>query len=185
MNCYSLQLYIEMQDELRRLKRNCKNEMLMIEDCFNITRKYRDRISTRLETHLFRYKTEEIKFFKYTRPLFIAAMEYYSLQYQAVLFRPSADEDELILYWMQQLKRVETFYKRHEGFYKYYTRGQTEYDHIYFARPVSHNDPVAKVVPGKKCFESYQHTAALIIGYRQYRLYAERELNRLLQEVKI
>jgi RteC protein len=184
MNCYSLQLYKEMQAELRMLKRNGKNEMLRIEDCFDITRQYWNRISTRLESHSFHHSSEEIKFFKHIKPLFIAAMEYYSLQYQALLFRPSAGEEELVLYWKQQLKRVDVFYKRHQGFYQYYTCGRTEYDHIYFARPQQNSGSYPKPAPAKKCFESYQHTAAQIIGYRQYRRYAKRELNNLLIGIK-
>jgi len=178
-----MQLYSQMQEEINELKKYCNNEILLVEKCFSIALHYWNKIKHRLAIFTFKQEEEEIIFFKNIRPLFIAAIEYYTLQYQALLFKPSNDPDELALYWLQQLKRVTLFYDRHKEFYHYYLSGQTNNDKAYFTRSASSADTFKKNDFNMKS-SSYDDIAARIMAYRQYNSYAEEQLRTLLPENK-
>src|SRR5690242_3835292 len=109
MNFSSLQLYAQMQEDFCQLEAFCVNETAKVEGCFNIALFYWNKIKSISDHHIFSYETDEINFFKNINPLFIASIEYYTLLYQAVLFKPSGDKNQLVTYWLQQLKRVELF----------------------------------------------------------------------------
>ncbi|MBU9937600.1 MAG: RteC domain-containing protein [Ferruginibacter sp.] len=181
MNLSSLQLYAQMQEEINQAEAHCKNEIQKVESCFNIALLYLNKIKNHSESFAFRHETDEINFFKNIKPLFIAAMEYYTLRYHAVLFKPSNDKDQVVTYWLHQLKRVEIFYNQHREFYHYYTGGQTDRDTMYFTRQGRANN-----LPGKSSIKSRGsispgYMAARILGHRKYRLHVELELEMLMQ----
>ena len=182
MNLNSMQLYAQMQDEISQLKLCCRNEIIMIEGCFNIALLYWNKIKTCSLYTLFKSETEEINFFKHIKPLFIAVIEYYTLCYQAILFKPHNDEDELALYWINQLQRAQLFYNRHKEFYQYYISGETNRDKIYFMQPGSVNT-LHDSLPGDLAIKnSHDHIAARILGYQQYCSYVEAELEIMMKE---
>jgi len=182
MNFSSLQLYAQMQDEINQLEACCKNETAKVEACFNIILFYRNKIKNCSESYVFKYERDEINFFKYIKPLFISAMEYYMLLYQAVLFKPSDDKDKLISYWIHELQRAESFYIRHRDFYDYYTSGRTDKDHLYFNRHTNSANSQRKD-SGKTCSSaSPGYIAARILGYQKYYLYVESQLEMLVQD---
>jgi hypothetical protein len=176
MNGNAMQLYRKMQHDIDKLRGNSTCETAMIEGCFTIASHYWNGIKQCLESYLFCNETEEIHFFKNIKPLFIAAIEYYTLHYQAILFRPSHDATSLAAYWLHQLKRVETFYARHKDFYLYYTSGQTCSDSIYFIQRNNAATATGNRHPGAAATISYGHIAARIIGYQQYLRYVEQQL---------
>jgi len=180
MHFNAMQLYSQMQEEMNELVVNCKNEMTMIEGCFTIAVQYCNRIKKHAESHIFSNESEEVYFFKNINPLFIAAIEYYKLYYQAVLFKPSNDKIALAAYWLHQLKRVEIFYTRHKEFYEYYTSGQTGRDNVYFVRSgITGNSP-GNSHPYCKAATSHDHIAARILGYKKYLEHVEFELGLLM-----
>jgi len=178
MNCNSMLLYAQMQKELNELETFCGNEVMLIEKCFNIAIHYWNKIKINLLSFTFTREEEEINFFKNIKPLFIAVIEYYTLHYQAVLFKPVNDKAQLILYWTHELKRAELFFNRHSEFYHYYLTGQTNKDSDYFTRKASIDHTNKKATP--KTPASYDDIAARIIAFRQYNDYAVMQLNMLL-----
>lgn len=176
MNFSSLQFYAQMQEEINRLEAYYENEILQVEGCFNITLSYLEKIIKLSESYVFCYESEEIHFFKNIKPLFLAATEYYTLLYQAVLFRPENDRNDLVSYWLHQIKRVELFNNRHREFYHYYMTGQTHKDKTYFVRQCNTDRYQDKSFFKAKASTSPDHIAARILGYQQYRSYAESQL---------
>ncbi|MGG9963606.1 RteC domain-containing protein [Ferruginibacter sp. SUN106] len=181
MNNGSTQLYTQMQEDINGLLMHCKCETSMIEGCFNIVIRYWSKIKKCLETHLFSNETEEIYFFKNIKPLFTGAIEYYTLHYQAILFKPSNDTNALVAYWMHELKRVEKFYARHKEFYQYYSSGQCHMDDIYFTRASNTSKEFCNKRTDVNTTTSHDHIVACIIAYQKYYKYVEAELEILLQ----
>lgn len=184
MNLRSMQLYVRMQEEISKVESCCHNEMMLVEECFTISLGYWNRIKQVSESCMFGKQADEIHFFKHIKPLFIASMEYYMLLYQAVLFRPAHDNEQLLSYWLYQLQRVEKFMERNRDFCEYYHSGQTDRDAAYFMRPKNLHH-----VPGKSSCKYTGplppgYTAACLIGYRKYRLYIEQELEKLIPKNK-
>lgn len=178
MNFSSMQLYARMQQEIGQLEAVSKNEMARLEGCFSIALTYFEKIKERSASYVFRHETDEIHFFKNIKPLFRAALEYYTLLYQAVLFKP-AEKDWLVAYWLQQLKRVDRFNNRHREFYQYYMSGCTYRDAFYFTRVGNAEKAGDGSFAKNKQPNSVHHIAAHILGYQQYRLHVEMELERL------
>lgn len=179
MNIRSKQLYARMQEEIGQAEACCSNEMIRVERCFSIALTYWGMIRTISDSYLFLYETEEIEFFKHIQPLFMAAMEYYMLLYQAILFKPSHNKDELLSYWLGQLKRTELFFSRHHEFCSYYMNDGNDKDLFYFRRPENPDGNKGRFFfcagrPLSPC-----QMAARMLGFQQYRQYIEDELKSL------
>jgi hypothetical protein len=183
MNCNSMQLYAQMQKELNELKTCCNNEILFVEQCFNIAIHYWNKIKTYPVSFTFIQPEEEINFFKNIKPLFTAVIEYYTLHYQAILFKPTNDRHQLIVYWTHELKRVDLYFSKHRDFYHYYLTGQTNKDSDYFTRKKNNDNALKKSTHHSKPI-CYDDIAARIIAYQQYNDYAALQLKMLLPENK-
>ncbi len=182
MNFSSMQLYAQMQEEIGQLEALSKNEITRLEGCFSITLSYLDKIKKRSASYVFSDEKDEIHFFKNIKPLFMAAIEYYTLLYQAVLFKP-ADNDQLAVYWLQQLKRVDRFNNRHREFYQYYISGRTHRDKFYFTRAGIAKNIRDRSPVDKKPSDPAYYLAARILAQQQYRMYVEMELEMLARGV--
>ncbi len=179
MNFSSMQLYAQMQEEIGQLEALSKNEITRLEGCFSIALTYLEKIKERSASYVFRYETDEIHFFKHIRPLFMAAKEYYTLLYQAVLFKPN-DKDQLVAYWLQQLKRADRFNNRNREFYQYYTNGCTHKDKLYFTRVGNATGIRTGETDKNKPLDPPYYTTARILALQQYRLYVQMELEMLM-----
>jgi hypothetical protein len=178
MNLSSLQLYAQMEGELCQLEMYCGNETGRLEICFNITRLYWNNIKDSLGSFTFKYEADEIHFFRHVKPLFMSAIEYYTMRYQASLFKPD-DSKGIIAYWLHELRRAELFYTRHKKFLDYYFSEQTQLDNTYFTRCNHIVDPTGKACSNKLPF-SAGHIAAQALAFRKYCLYIENELKILM-----
>ena len=182
MNISSMQLYVQMQDDIRQLQQFSKTEILLIEDSFNIARRYWFDIESRLESYSFKHKADEMYFYRNIKPLFTSVMEYYCLRYKAVLFKPARGRTQLSLYWINELQRIDHFYKRHCEFYRYWVGGCTDNDEIYFSRPPEAANKLSKRSTRKRTNSFYDDIAARILGYQEYRRYIELEMISLLHD---
>jgi len=179
MNTSSMQLYAQMQEEIRQSQPLFETEISMIEGSFNIAARYWYDIQNRLNTYFFKQKEDEIFFYKNIKPLFTAVMEYYCFRYKAVLFRPAWGKAQLSHYWINELKRIDHFYSSHREFYQYLSDGGKDKDEFYFSRSVEPTDQPGKKAAEKKSNNFYDDIAARILGYKQYRDYIESALKKL------
>lgn len=181
MNVSSMQLYAQMLEEIGQLEALSKNETARLEGCFSIALSYLNKIKESSAAYVFRYENDEVHFFKNIKPLFMAATEYYTLLYQAVLFKPN-NNDQLVAYWLQQLNRVDRFNNRHREFYQYYISGRTHRDKFYFTRAGNEKNTRDRSATKDKTPASAHYLAAHILAQQQYRLHAEIELEMLMLE---
>lgn len=181
MNFSSLQLYARMQEEIGQVEVLSENETARLEGCFSIALLYLDKIKKSSAAYVFRYECDEIHFFKHIKPLFISAIEYYTLLYQAVIFKPNEKEQQLA-YWLQQLKRIDRFNNRHREFYQYYMSGRTHRDKFYFTRAGNAKNVRDGSTAKGKLAASVHYIAAHLLAQQQYRLYVEMELEMLMLE---
>ncbi|MGC4099832.1 RteC domain-containing protein [Ferruginibacter sp.] len=184
MQFNAMQLYAQMQEDIGNFKLCCKNELLVIEGCFNIASQYWTRIKHIATTHFFISEAESILFFKHIKPSFVAVLKFYTLHYQALLFKPGDSNIELVIYWLNQLKRIEKFYERHRDFYDYYVNGQTDKDLQYFTQDACTRNLLDELPCDSKAGISPSCIAARILGYREYHKLVEAELRNLLHGKK-
>lgn len=185
MNIRSRQLYAHMVEEIGQAEACCNDDLSRVERCFSIALSYWEKVKSISGSYPFRYEAEEIDFFKYVQPLFLAAMEYYMLIYQAILFKPAHDSDELLSYWLGQLKRIELFYTRHGEFYSYYLNGGSDKDECYFRRRENNSVCQGSHFAHTGRLSSPGLLAARILGFRRYQSYIESELKKIAEATTI
>ena len=98
-----------------------------IEGCFIVSEKAWAQLKEELERHKFENKQEEIWFFKSMKPQFTGLIKYFTLLYRAELFVPN-EAAAFILFWQQELKRIQCFFDKNASFYAYFKSGETHHD---------------------------------------------------------
>jgi hypothetical protein len=81
---------------------------------------------------------------KKIRAEIISLAEYFLLLHHALLFEPS-DQEQAILYWKREQKRLADFRRTHPAFYKFHKSASLDKELFYFKSPSLH------YFPGNKC----------------------------------
>lgn len=79
-------------------------------------------------------KEEEIQFFKYLKPQFIAKLIYYNSVYKIETKKPFGGKEVTKKYLNNELLRLKIFFDNNLEFYKYYRTNSSYLDHKYFLR---------------------------------------------------
>lgn len=83
---------------------------------------------------IFENTADEIYFFKYLKPYFVAEYIYFSTLLHVEIFKPKADVKALKKYYEKELLKIKQYQLKYQHFYDYYYRGATYLDHKYFVR---------------------------------------------------
>jgi len=77
---------------------------------------------------------EEVQFFKFTKPKFVAKLIYYNTIFKIETKMPFGGQEVVKNYLSNELLRLKTFFDNNLEFYKYYRTNSTYLDHKYFLR---------------------------------------------------
>jgi hypothetical protein len=99
----------------------------LLEKAFNELKVYTSDYS-------FKDETEEIQFFKETKPQIFSKLIYYSTIYKIEMNRPTGSDIIQKAYTIKQLDRLKVFFDNNNDFYRYYRSGSTDLDRHYFLR---------------------------------------------------
>jgi hypothetical protein len=130
----ALEFYDQLQTDLQHCHSLDQSEEKIIETCFKTSMDYWVRVKSWLKDYEFPDARSEIVFFKHIKPLFTSQIEFYAQCYKAVLFLPSKNKEEQILYWERELKQIDLFYQIHEAFMNYWRSETSDKDSFYFVR---------------------------------------------------
>jgi len=83
---------------------------------------------------VFENAADEIYFFKYLKPYFVAEYIYFSTLLNIEVLKPKADIKALKKYYEKELLKIKQHQLKYQHFYDYYYRGATYLDHKYFVR---------------------------------------------------
>ncbi|MCL1665799.1 hypothetical protein BAS09_03950 [Elizabethkingia ursingii] len=83
---------------------------------------------------IFENVADEIYFFKYLKPYFVAEYIYFSTLLNIDVLKPKADIKALKKYYEKELLKIKQHQLKYQHFYDYYYRGATYLDHKYFVR---------------------------------------------------
>ena len=93
-----------------------------------------EELRTEIEHHQFENEQEEMVFFKQVKPLFSAALIYWSRVLVLNLHKPIGGERVIKKYWKRKLKELSRFYLAHSDLYEYIRSGNKYMDAVYFLR---------------------------------------------------
>ena len=93
----------------------------------------------------FKDDREEVHFFKYEKPLFVAAQIYLTEYATIYLGKPSLSNDLLHAYYEEELKRIQVFINRFGFLYQCYKLEASDLDSVLFLRGAG---PTGMLLPG-------------------------------------
>lgn len=114
---------LEQDDPIKRAE-------LSIDICLKATNK----LKTIILKHKFKNQTEEIKFFKETKPKFLAPLIYHSKIYKIEARKPNGSNEIRRKYLLHELDKLKHYFDGNLDFYRYYRTQSNYLDHKYFLR---------------------------------------------------
>jgi hypothetical protein len=95
-----------------------------------------EKVLTELRNYIHHYSfentTEEIRFYKEVEPSFHARLIYYVRLYQVETCKPMGGNEELVIFYKDEMKRIYQFFTDNKELYRYYRTGAVFLDETYF-----------------------------------------------------
>ena len=170
------QLYQSLLKDIDECKEKFPCLRKQVEHIFVICNQYWAIVCDDAVNNHFETKEEEIYFFKHSKPLFAAQLEYYSLYYHALLFKSEVyDPVKIRQFWIRESTRLDKFIAEHRDFYEYYKAGGSDKDVIYFTRG---RNSLNTSVDGLDLNANTSHDSlvATLIALERYNGYVQNEL---------
>jgi hypothetical protein len=127
-------IYRQLQADTDLCRQRDMPELERIECCFRTASGCWGNMREALNHYRFTTEEEEIDFFRNIKPLFTSQIEFYTLVYQAILFKPQEDLLKIAAFWAGESARLHRFCENKEAFIAYYKSGDTGLDSQYFLR---------------------------------------------------
>lgn len=124
----------ELNDQLNFLDLEIDNQSIRCESAITIILKSINAVKVAFNKTKFRTESEEIKFFKETKPQFTSKLIYYNDLFKIEMKKPNGGNRILKKYYNNELIKLKAFFDNELEFYIYYRSGSTYLDHKYFLR---------------------------------------------------
>ncbi len=85
----------------------------------------------------FKDKLEEVYFFKFEKPAYVSLKIYHIAQFTLLKQKPAGTPELIRVYYLEELRFIARFFKRHAFHYEYFRSGFTELDELLFIRGVA------------------------------------------------
>jgi hypothetical protein len=128
------QLWLELNNAVDQINRSDNGIISQAEEILMETDSAIRQLKELLRRYEFNNWSEEIRFFKTTKPKFIAIYIYYSKVLSIEASKPYADPEVLKNYYENERQSLLHFYRENKEFITYYRRKSTYLDKKYFVR---------------------------------------------------
>ena len=175
-------IYLRMKEDVDNCRQLELPELEKVERCFRTVAGCWVHVKEALTDHHFANEEEEIDFFKNVKPLFTSQIEFYTLTYQGLLFKPETDRVKIESFWESESGRLQRFRENKEAFVQYYKSGDTSLDKKYFLRNSNdtRNGVTPKVYDKNADFStSHDWLVAALMAHEMYHEYAKSKLGEL------
>lgn len=145
---------------------------------------YWEDIKEDLSAHIFQSEEEEINFYKKTKPSFTSFIEYYTKLYLELCFAPRENTEMSLIFWTEELKKLQKFIDKHVEFINYYRSGKTELDNILFLPlKLQHLKSAGLKIYdiGTTFLTSHDHLVAEYLAQEMFHEYAKNKCQQLKQ----
>lgn len=186
MNLFSEQLMSELDKQLQSIHSKTDNPVQYAELAIKALIPLFENLKTKLLKHSFTNKSEEISFFRDTKPQFVAKLIYYNEIYNLETNKTFGSKKAIQKYYNQELIKLQSFYKENKEFYKYYRIGDKSLDNKYFIRgkhDVRNTLDSFYFQADSRFSTSHDYKVAKIIANEKIKTYIETEISKLEQKV--
>lgn len=134
MKLFSEQLLSELDKQIQSIHSNTDNPIQYAKHAIKILIPIFEKLKTEFLKYTFENKTEEIYFFRHTKPQFESKLIYYNEIYNIETNKPFGSKKAICKFYNQELIKLQSFFKENKEFYKYYKRENKYLDNKYFIR---------------------------------------------------
>lgn len=173
------EIYRSMLSDADSCWQSGNTELEKIEQCFRLAIRHWYSLRDEFVNYTFKSKEEEIDFFKNVKPLFTGRIEFYTIAYKAILFKPEDNDPRLKSFWKEEAKKQQVFKKENEDFINYYKSGDTSLDEQYFLRIPETPASRAKGNIGPELQSSHDYMVSAILAQKLYHAYVKMQLKKL------
>ncbi len=134
MKTYSQTLLTTLNRQLESVHADNDEPIKYAEQAIKILISTLEELKTFFVKYEFPNKSEEIEFFKHTKPQFVYRLIYYNEVYNIETNTPYGGEKVLRKFYNSELEKLKMYFDENLEFYKYYRTGNTILDKKYFIR---------------------------------------------------
>lgn len=131
---YSEKLLRELEDQLNFISVETDDTLKRAELSASVCNEALLKLKKFTLKYKFKRQSEEIAFFKQTKPEFYSKFIYHLTVYNIEMNKPNGSDDTKKKYLLRELKALETFFNKNLDFIKYYRTRKSYLDHKYFIR---------------------------------------------------
>lgn len=187
MKLFSEHLLSELDKQLQSIHSKTDNPINYAEQSIKTLIPTFEKLKTEFLKHSFENKSEEISFFRDTKPQFAANLIYYNEIYNIETNKPFGSKKTIRKFYNLELLKLQTFYVENKEFYKYYRTGDKSLDNKYFIRgkhDLKHTLDSFYFQADSRFSTSHDYKVAKIIANENIKTYIETEISKLKQKVE-
>lgn len=185
MKLFSEQLLSELDKQLQSIHSKTDNPVQYAELAIKVLIPIFENLKTKFLKHTFANKSEEISFFRDTKPQFAAKLIYYNEIYNIETSKPFGSKKAIRKYYNLELLKLQAFYNENKEFYKYYRTDNKSLDHKYFLRgkhDLRHTLDSFYFQADNRFSTSHDYKVAKILANEKLKSYIENEIAKLEQK---
>lgn len=134
MKNFSNSLVAELEDQLKTIRSNQDNPIHYAEQAIKASILSMEELKTFFKKYTFECKSEEIAFFKESKPQLASKLIFYNEMYNIEIRKPSGSDKAIRKHYNKELQKLKCFFDENLEFYKYYRIGNSCLDKKYFLR---------------------------------------------------
>lgn len=187
MKLFSEQLASELDKQLQGIHSKTDNPIQYAEQAIKALIPVFEKLKTEFLKHSFENKSEEISFFRDTKPQFAAKLIYYNEIYNIETNKPFGSKKTFRKYYNLELIKLQSYYNENKEFYKYYRTGDKSLDNKYFLRgkhDLKHTLDSFYFQADSRFSTSHDYKVAKILANEKIKNYIENEISKLEQKEK-
>lgn len=172
----------QLEDQLKFIDLEQDNPIKCAQVSIDVCRKAMEKLKPIILKHKFRNQAEEIKFFKETKPKFIAPLIYHLKVYKIESRKPNGSNEIRKRYLLSELEKLKHYFDSNLDFYRYFRTQSNYLDHKYFLR----GKYDIRLTVDSFFFEaderfstSHDFKVAKILAHDRLQVYLEEELSNL------
>ncbi len=140
-------LYMQLEDEIEQIAITKPTPLKRLTASLNCIRKSLMELKDYIIQNPLVDQQEEIHFFKQIKPKFYCLQIFEIEVYNINSAIPSGTEDDILAYYLGELKIVQRFFNQNQFHYHYYRMDAEELDKLYFVRGTENQSVLIPVVP--------------------------------------
>ncbi|MBX9785253.1 MAG: RteC domain-containing protein [Chitinophagaceae bacterium] len=182
MNDNIKHLLFELEEQLKFIDLEQDDPIKSAQLCIDVCLKAISKLKYILLKHKFKNQSEEIKFFKETKPKFLAPLIYHLKIYKIESRKPNGSNDIRRKYLLHELDKLKHYFDSNLDFYRYYRTQSNYLDHKYFIRgkyDIRLTVDSFFFEADERVSTSHDFKVAKILAHDRLQVYLEEELSNL------